>query len=151
MRREHLRLPFLPGCGQLCLLTNQTAGFFNHQYLRKESIVILVFFAQGQSLRKCGFEATNFDWVWSGILLSNQIVGFFSYKYLWKESLDRWSSEKVASETTLFGEGVARCAQPPISNIIRRSYQLYFLFVGGRTQKEPVDFKILCLGVPGHI
>ena len=36
--RHHLRLPLLVGCGQLCLWSSQIPGFFDHQYLWKESI-----------------------------------------------------------------------------------------------------------------
>ena len=36
-RSQHLRLPILVGCGQFCLLSNQIAGFFDRQYLWKES------------------------------------------------------------------------------------------------------------------
>ena len=37
--RLQLRLPLLVGCGQLYLSDSQTAGFFDHKYLWKESIL----------------------------------------------------------------------------------------------------------------
>ena len=40
--RYHLRLLLLVECGQLCHLPSQIAGFFDHQYLWKESVDILV-------------------------------------------------------------------------------------------------------------
>ena len=41
--REDLRLPLLSTCGQLSLLSNLIAGFFDHQYLCNESIDTLDF------------------------------------------------------------------------------------------------------------
>ena len=40
---QRLSLPFLFGCGHLCLLPSQIAGFINHQYLWKEWIDVLDF------------------------------------------------------------------------------------------------------------
>ena len=46
---QHLKLLVLFECGQLCLLLNQIAGFFDHQYLRKESSNILIFISSQSS------------------------------------------------------------------------------------------------------
>lgn len=69
--------------------------------------------------------------------MSNQIVGFCDYKYLWKESPDILDcgdghQGKEASETTLFVmvlPGVS--SQQYLKK--KLSYQIYFLYVGGRT------------------
>ena len=39
-RKEHLILPLLDGCGQVCLLPIQIAGFSHQQFLWKESVGI---------------------------------------------------------------------------------------------------------------
>ena len=36
--RQDLVLPFLVGCGQVCLWANKIPGFFNHHYIQKEII-----------------------------------------------------------------------------------------------------------------
>ena len=41
--RQHPGQALLGGCGQLCLLSSQIVGFFDHQYLWNESSDILVF------------------------------------------------------------------------------------------------------------
>ena len=58
--RQHLTLALLVGGSQLCLGSNQIAGFFDHPFLWKESINILVFHACCRSLwegniRDCHF------------------------------------------------------------------------------------------------
>ena len=42
-KRQHVRLPTLVGCGQVCFLSNHILGIFDYQYLRKESSDILDF------------------------------------------------------------------------------------------------------------
>ena len=45
-KRQHLRLPLLVRCDQLCLSSNQIAGVFDHQYLWKDLIDLLDFCLQ---------------------------------------------------------------------------------------------------------
>ena len=53
--RKDLRLPVLVGCCQLCLLSSQIAGFFDHQYLWKESMNTKDFFLGGNQQWKEGW------------------------------------------------------------------------------------------------
>ena len=40
--KKHPRLPLLAGCGHLSFLFNQIVGFYDHQFLWKDSSDILV-------------------------------------------------------------------------------------------------------------
>ena len=53
--RKDLRLPVLVGCCQLCLLSSQIAGFFDHQYLWKESMNTKDFLLGGNQQLKEGW------------------------------------------------------------------------------------------------
>ena len=62
--RYHLGIPLLIGCGQLHLLSNQTAGLFDYQYLWKESTDIFDFLHGDNDQGKVGSKATVF---WLGM------------------------------------------------------------------------------------
>ena len=64
------------------LLTNQLAGFFDHQYVGKESIDILVFLHVVSYQWKIASETTTFSWVWPVVSLIQSNVGFFDHYYL---------------------------------------------------------------------
>ena len=60
------------------LSANQTEGFFDNQYLWKESIE-----RWSSTDRRLPFLVG-----FGQLYLSNQIAGFFDHQYLWKESID---------------------------------------------------------------
>ena len=66
---QHLTQPLLVGFGKVCLLFNQIAGFFDHQYLSKESICILDFLHGFNHQGKVASEIITFSWVWLGVPL----------------------------------------------------------------------------------
>ena len=86
----HLSLPLLVTFGQLCLSSIPIAGFFDLQYLWKESINVFVFCMQiiikGRWLLRqsllVGFGQLYFFF--------NQVPRFFDHHYPWKESTDIW-------------------------------------------------------------
>ena len=95
--KYHLRLPFLVGFCQLYFLSNQISLFFDHQYLFKESINILVFLhgrkkSKKENVIKERKYITQIKRIHLRILLlvecgqlqllSNQIAGFFDHQYL---------------------------------------------------------------------
>ena len=84
--RYYLRLPLSIGCGQLCLLSNQTAKFFDHQYLGKESSDASIFVWSKVEGSICDY------WLLVGchqlLLSSNPIAEFFNPQNLRKESID---------------------------------------------------------------
>ena len=51
-------------CGQLCLSSNQTTRFFDHQYLWKESIDLLDHLVKDNHQLKVVYETTSFGWMW---------------------------------------------------------------------------------------
>ena len=53
----------LIGYGELCLLSNQISGFFDHQCLWKESINLLDFLHGDNHQRKVTSGTATFDWV----------------------------------------------------------------------------------------
>ena len=59
LRRKDLGLELLVGCGQLCLSSNQIAGFCDHQYLLEEPIDTLDFLHGANHQGKIGFETTS--------------------------------------------------------------------------------------------
>ena len=61
-RKWYLRLPLMVGCGQVCLLSNQIARFFDQQYLCKESIHILDFLNGDIHQGKVACATTAFSW-----------------------------------------------------------------------------------------
>ena len=64
------RLLLLVGCGQVCLSSSQSAGFFDDQYLWKESSDILSIILHRVSPQvKIASETTTFHWVWPIVLL----------------------------------------------------------------------------------
>ena len=71
--RWHLELPLLVGYDQLCLLSNQIAGVFDHQYLWKESIAILVFLHGVIHQGKAASETITFGWVRSVVTFMQSI------------------------------------------------------------------------------
>lgn len=79
-----MRLPLLVGFKQSYFSSNQIVGFFDHQYLWKESLDILVFCIE--VIIKLASEATTFV-VGCGqfCFLSSKILGFFDYQYFFKE------------------------------------------------------------------
>ena len=74
--RKGLKLPFLFGCGQLGLLSNQTEEYSDHQQLWNESMNTLVFLRRDNYQTKELFESTTW---------SSQIDGFFDHLFIWKE------------------------------------------------------------------
>ena len=62
-RRQHLKLPVLVRCRQLCLSSNQIAGFLVQQYLWKKLIDILDFLCEDIHEEKVACEITIFSWV----------------------------------------------------------------------------------------
>ena len=77
--RYHLRLPLLGGCGHLCFLSNQIAGFFliisisgrNQQISFCMEIIIKgrAFLHADNHKGKVACETTSFGWVWPVVLL----------------------------------------------------------------------------------
>ena len=61
-RKWYLRLPLMVGCGQVCLLSDQIARFFDQQYLCKESIHILDFLNGDIHQGKVACATTAFSW-----------------------------------------------------------------------------------------
>ena len=57
--RQHLRLPPLFGCDQLNLSSNQTAGFYDNQYLGKKSSNLLDFLYADNHQEKVAFKTTT--------------------------------------------------------------------------------------------
>ena len=49
------------------LLTNQIVGFFVHQFVQKESVIIVEFFRGGSHQREVASEANDFGSVLPGI------------------------------------------------------------------------------------
>ena len=68
-----MRRPLSVGCGQMCLLFNQIAVFFDRQYLLKKNIDILVFYAWSSS-RKTVSNGTIFGWVWPSVPLQTDCM-----------------------------------------------------------------------------
>ena len=64
--RKDLRLPLLIGC----LSSNQIAGFFDYQYLCKESVDTSDFLDGTSYQVKVVFKTTGFDWVRSVLPLA---------------------------------------------------------------------------------
>ena len=61
-----LRLPLMVGCDQFFLSSNQIVGFFDHQFLWKELIDILVFLHGVSHQGKIAPEITSgCGWMWS--------------------------------------------------------------------------------------
>lgn len=79
-----MRLPLLVGFKQSYFSSNQIVGFFDHQYLWKESLDILVFCIE--VIIKLASEATTFV-VGCGqfCFLSSKILGFFDNQYFFEE------------------------------------------------------------------
>ena len=90
--RYHLRLLLLVECGQLCHLPSQIAGFFDHQYLWKESVDTLVSLNGvshkgkvapvtchlfGLGVVSCGHLIILQDYLISNISGENQLVSLF--------------------------------------------------------------------------
>ena len=72
----------------LVFLSNQTAGFFYHHFIWKESINILYFLHGVGNQGKIVSETTTLVGCGQMGLLSNKIAGFFDHQYLWKESIN---------------------------------------------------------------
>ena len=111
----HMRLPLLLGFSQLCNLLSQITGFFDHQYICRESIDILNYLhgAIHQGRQHLGLSLLfGYGQL---CLLSSQTAGFFDHRYLGKKSInivnhlhwDYWQG-KVADHHFWFG--VANCA-----------------------------------------
>ena len=59
--RKILRLPLLVGCTQMCLLSNQSAGFFKNQ-------LISLFFLHGDDYKgKLASKTTTIASTWAGV------------------------------------------------------------------------------------
>ena len=132
-----LRLIFWLVVADCPFLSNQIAGFLNYQYLRKESIDILVVYTWRQSLRECNFWGYHL-WsivhlvksdcriLWSAISLKgiNWCIGFLCIELIIERILDYH-----------FWLGVARCASHPIrlhsslnNNITGRNQSISLIF-----------------------
>ena len=74
--------------GQLCLSSNQIAGFLDHQNVLKESTDIFDFLHGDNHQGKVVAETTSFVGCGQFYLASNQTAGFFDHQYLWSESHD---------------------------------------------------------------
>lgn len=57
-----LRLPYLVRCGQLCPSSSHITSFFDHRYLQKESIYVLVFLHGDGYQGKAASEAIALVW-----------------------------------------------------------------------------------------
>ena len=136
-----MRPPFLVGCGQLCLFSNQIAGFFDYQYLWKKFSYLLDLLHGDSHQAKLASGTTSFDLVYQLFLLSNQIAGFFDHQYLWKESRYIYSflhgvshQGKAASEFNFFGwvwpvmSSPIRLQDSMIINICGRSWLITLIF-----------------------
>ena len=64
-------------CGQVCLLFNQIAGFFGHQYLWKASIDILEFLHGHSYQGKVAFGTTTFVWIGPSVCLDQSDCKIF--------------------------------------------------------------------------
>ena len=60
-KRQHVRLPTLVECGQVCFLSNHILGIFDYQYLRKESSDILDFLHENIHQENEVSETTTLD------------------------------------------------------------------------------------------
>lgn len=72
-----MKLPLLVGFVQVCFSSNQTVGFFDHKYLRKESIGILDFLHGKSYQSKVASETTILVGFGQVGLSSDQAAGFF--------------------------------------------------------------------------
>ena len=72
---------------QSCLLSNLIAGFFDHQYLWKESSNILVFCMDLGIKGRWHLRLSLFIGCGLLYLSLNQVAGSFDCKYLWKEEV----------------------------------------------------------------
>ena len=63
-RKAASEIPLLLEFGQLHPLPNQTVGFFDSQYLWKESIAILLFLRGVGHQGKAASGITPFGWIW---------------------------------------------------------------------------------------
>ena len=131
-----MRPPFLVGCGQLCLFSNQIVGFFDYQYLWKKFSYLLDLLHGDSHPAKLASGTTSFDLVYQLFLLSNQIAGFFDHQYLWKESryiysfLHGVSHQRKATSEFYFWLGVASYA---FSNQVAGFYDHQYMW------KELID------------
>ena len=85
------------------------AGYFDYQYVCKESIDTLDFL-HGYNHQRMEGSMFTFGWDGQFCFLSNQIAGFLDHQYLWKESIETLDflhgsnyQGKEGAETTLFG------------------------------------------------
>ena len=107
-RMQDLSLLLLVECGQLCLLSNQIAGFFDHQYLRKESIDILVFCIE-IFIKESQHPRLPLLVEYAQLcLFSNQVEGVYDHQYSQKESngtlLVFYEDNHEGTEATTFGQ-----------------------------------------------
>ena len=58
---------------QNVLLSNQIAGFFDHQYLWKETINALDFLHINSYQRKIVSQGTSVGWMWPGVSSHSQV------------------------------------------------------------------------------
>ena len=86
----HLRLPLLVKFDQLCLSSIPIAGFFDHQYLWKESINVFVFCMQIITKGRWLLRQSILVGLGQLYFFFNQIPGFFDHHCPWKESADIW-------------------------------------------------------------
>ena len=97
------------------LLTNQLAGFFDHQYVGKESIDILVFLHVVSYQWKIASETTTFSWVWPVVsLIQSNCRILWSLLSLertnWYHSFFPWRWE--SSEGSIWdGRALVECGQ----------------------------------------
>ena len=135
--RLHVRLPLLVRYGQVSLLLNQIAGFFNQPYLWKNSIDILVFYGRNWSSTAGRIWDCHFWLEVASCLSFNQIAGLFDWQFYLKDVFDFLHGDnhqgKVASNSWL---GVVRYASGPIKWIDQKnqltpllSGNCYFIFL----------------------
>ena len=98
------------GCGQLCFLSSQITGIFDHQYVWQKSRNLLDFLHVDIYQAKASSDTSTFGCVLPVCLLSNQIAGILDHQYFWQKSRDLLDflhgdsyQVKAASETIAFG------------------------------------------------
>ena len=160
--RQHLRLPPLDGYGELYLSSNQIRGFFDHQYLLKESINISGFLYGYKHPRRQHLNYHFWLCVASCVFCPVRLQDVFIIN-IWRKSsnlLDFWygvsHQTKVACLTTSLGWVCQLC---PLPNEIAGFFDHQYLWKEssdiqhgvchqGKTAPETTTFGWMQLVVP---
>ena len=85
IKARYLRLPVVIGYGELCVLSNQISGFFDHQCLWKKLINLLDFLHGDNHQRKVTSETATFDWVGPDVPLIQSVYRILQSSIFLKE------------------------------------------------------------------